>query len=48
MAWQQLFDTCPECGANLHADTSTGDVVCLECDYESGYSLPDAVIGPED
>ncbi len=45
MAWQQLFTTCPKCGAQLHADTSTGDEVCLECDYESGHKVPEAIIG---
>ena len=50
MAWQKLFDICPKCGTSLYADTSTGDVVCLngDCNYESGYSLPGAIIGPED
>jgi uncharacterized Zn finger protein (UPF0148 family) len=47
MAWQKLFDTCPKCGESLYADTSTGDVVCLECDYETGHKMPEAIIGQE-
>ena len=44
MAWQATFEICPKCGKRMCADTSTGDVVCTECGYESGHKMPEAII----
>lgn len=34
MNWIPVNDTCPNCGSVLHEDPATGDIVCLECEYE--------------
>lgn len=34
MGWKQLDTKCPVCGEPLYTDTSTGEVCCLNCDYE--------------
>lgn len=34
MGWKQLDIKCPECGEPLYQDTSTGEICCLNCDYE--------------
>lgn len=38
MGWKQLDSKCPQCGEPLHQDTSTGEVCCLNCDYEKQHS----------
>ena len=34
MAWSEIKETCTKCGSPLYEDTSTGEVVCLECEEE--------------
>ena len=48
MAWVQVVADCPKCGYSLYMDTSTGDLVCMVCDYESGYISTDTSLSSEE
>ena len=48
MAWCKTTSRCPKCGSCLVKDTSTGDYVCQNCDYESGYNETNSSSSSED